>query len=347
MHVPHKQNHNHYNNNCHNANQNPQNQNPQNQNLQKPEPAKPEPAKSEPAKPEPAKPVSQQLTQSQPQQKQARVQHNDKPQKDTPQPEPTEKPKPMTISKPKQAPPKDEKPADDPSSSKSLELTRSEALSRISLHPKPREADLTDAEVLNMYVRMRDDQDPLTWMILGYDNSISQDKLFVTASGMGDFQEFAENIIEGKPIYMYLNYKFGDTGRSRFIVMSYVPEALNGLQKARVVGHRGAVESFIKYYQISWHCLSIEEITEPDLSKKLRTAGGADYSVQEENKGNFSNYKTQTKEFYSETDKNTKLKSLVYGQGPLVTTPCDISGRAMVAPTSEVKKKYFGVFQGK
>jgi len=274
------------------------------------------------------------------------VQHNDQPQQEMPQSETTEKPKPMTISKPKQVAPKEEKLPDDLTSSKSLELKRSEALSRINTNPKPREADLTDAEVLNMYVRMRDDQDPLTYMILGYDNSVSQDKLFVTASGTGDFDEFVENITENKPIYMYLNYKFGDTGRSRFIVMSYVPEAINGLQKARVVGHRGAVESFIKYYQISWHCLSIDEIKESELSKKLRNAGGADYSVQEQNKGNFSNYKTQTKEFYSETDKNTKVKGLSYGKGPLTTTPCDISGRAMVAPTSEVKKNTSEFFKG-
>lgn len=48
--------------------------------------------------------------------------------------------------------------------------------------------------------------------------------------------------------------------------MSYVPDSLNGLTKARVVGHRGDVENFIKYMHISWHCLSLEEIKESELT---------------------------------------------------------------------------------
>uniref|UniRef100_A0A6B2LK14 ADF-H domain-containing protein n=1 Tax=Arcella intermedia TaxID=1963864 RepID=A0A6B2LK14_9EUKA len=186
----------------------------------------------------------------------------------------------------------------------------------------------------------------MSWMILGYDNSKSPDKLVVTNSGTGGFDEFLEAISPDKACYMYLNYKFGDTGRSRFIVMSYVPEALNGLQKARVVGHRGAVESFIKYYQINWHSQSIDEITEAELNKKLRKAGGADYSAQESNKGNFSDYKKVTREFYSETDRKTQLKGLVYAEGPLVTTPCDITGRAMVAPSTEFLKNTSEAFKG-
>jgi hypothetical protein len=183
-------------------------------------------------------------------------------------------------------------------------------------------------------------------MILGYDNSISPDKLKVVESGDGDFSDFVEHLSDEKPVYMYLNYRFGDTGRPRFIFMSFVPEAFNGLQKARVLGHRAAVETFIKYYQISWHCLSIDEIKEDELNNKLRKAGGADYSVQESNKGNFSSYKKQTKDFYEETDKRTAIKSLVYEKGPLTTTACDISGRSMVAPSTEFLKNTSEAFKG-
>jgi len=231
-------------------------------------------------------------------------------------------------------------------SSKSVEQMRSEAVSRINQTPKPREADLTDSEIVSTYIRIRDDQDALSWMILGYDSSVSLDKLIVLSSGNEGFDEFASNLPGEKPVYMYLNYRFGDTGRSRFIFMSFVPEAFNGLQKARVLGHRNSVESFIKYYQISWHCLSIEEITEQELNNKLRKAGGADYSAQESNKGNFSSYKKTTRQFYEETDKKTAIKSLSYAQGPLSMTPCDISGRAMVAPATEFSKNTSDVVKG-
>jgi hypothetical protein len=51
--------------------------------------------------------------------------------------------------------------------------------------------------------------------------------------------------------------------------MSYVPDSLNGLVKARVVGHRGDIEAFLKYFHISWHCLSYDEIDEPVLKSML------------------------------------------------------------------------------
>jgi hypothetical protein len=230
--------------------------------------------------------------------------------------------------------------------SKGVELMRNEAQARINQNPKAKEADITDPEILSTYIRMRDDQDPLSWMILGYDNSVSPDKLVVIESGDGDFSEFVSHLSDEKPVYMYLNYRFGDTGRPRFIFMSFVPEAFNGLQKARVLGHRAAIETFIKYYQISWHCLSIEEIKEDELNNKLRKAGGADYSVQESNKGNFSSYKKTTRDFYEETDKRTAIKSLVYEKGPLAVTPCDITGRSMVAPSTEFLKNTSEVFKG-
>jgi len=262
-----------------------------------------------------------------------------------PQPQVTEN-RPVVQIKPKATVDRKETDDENVSSSKGIELMRSEALARINPTPKAKEADLTDSEILTTYIRMRDDQDPLSWMILGYDASVSPDKLIVLASGTEGFDEFVSNLLSEKPVYMYLKYRFGDTGRSRFIFMSFVPEAFNGLQKARVLGHRTAVESFIKYYQISWHCLSIEEITEQELNKKLRKAGGADYSAQEENKGNFSSYKKATRDFYEETDKKTAISSLSYTKGPLSVTPCDISGRSMVAPASEVSKNTSEIFKG-
>lgn len=63
---------------------------------------------------------------------------------------------------------------------------------------------------MNTYLRMRDNNDPLNWMILSYD-SVQKDKLLLMASGNGGWDEFYDAIPETKPVYMYLNYKFGDT----------------------------------------------------------------------------------------------------------------------------------------
>ncbi len=79
----------------------------------------------------------------------------------------------------------------------------------------------------------------------------------------------------------------------------------------------------------------------------LLKAGGANYSVQEENKGNFGDYKKVTHQFYQQKDKETALKKVVYAEGPLTTTPCDISGISMVASQSEFFKNTSNVFRGK
>lgn len=73
------------------------------------------------------------------------------------------------------------------------------------------------------------------------------------------------------------------------------------------------------------------------LQKKLLAAGGANYSVQEADKGNFGAYKNTTASFYSETEKKGNVGAVVYQTGPLTTTPMDISGRAMVAPPADFR----------
>jgi hypothetical protein len=73
------------------------------------------------------------------------------------------------------------------------------------------------------------------------------------------------------------------------------------------------------------------------LQKKLLAAGGANYSVQESDKGDFSSYKKSTREFYTETEKKGTVSAIVYQTGPLTTTPMDISGRSMVASQSDFR----------
>lgn len=128
--------------------------------------------------------------------------------------------------------------------------------------------------------------------------------------------------------------------------MSYVPDFLNGIEKSRVVGHRAAVEKFIKYMQITWNVLTLDELQEKELNNKLLKAGGANYSVQESNKGDFSSYKTATRQFYEEKDKETQVKP-IYHQGPLMTTPVDISGRPTVALATDAHANTSDFFKGK
>jgi len=216
-----------------------------------------------------------------------------------------------------------------------LASERKDAILRIGRPATKQAADLTDPSVIDAYCRIRNDRDPLAWFVLGYAPG-SQTKIVVIALGETGFEEMKASLPEDA-VYIYINFRFGDTQRSKFIFMTYVPDTLNALKKSRVVGHRPAVEKLLKYMTLQWHVLDKSEMIRETLEKKLLAAGGANYSVQESNKGDFSSYKQATKEFYQETDKATQLTGVVYQQGPLTVTPMDISGRSMVAAQSEFR----------
>jgi len=179
---------------------------------------------------------------------------------------------------------------------------------------------------------VRNDNDNLNWVIWDYGSSKNRLQLYKCG---GDFNELKENIPDGKPVYVYFKYHIGDTKRARFVFMTYVPESLNGIQKSRVLGHRPAVEEFIKYMQMTLHIQDTSDFEEESVRNKLVASSGANYSVQEKDKGNFTNYKTQTKSFYEETEKRGNVKIAYDENRPLSLTPCDISGRPTVAPTTQ------------
>jgi len=215
-----------------------------------------------------------------------------------------------------------------------IETQRREAEARINKNPGDKELDLTDQVVLDYYVRVRNDDDPLTWVMYGYGQS--KNRLQVISFGEGGFNEMKENVPD-VPVFVYFKFVFGDTGRSKFIYVNYIPDSISPIQKSKLLGHKAAFIEFVKYFHLSWDITdkSDSEFEEEMLIKKLLSAGGANYSVQETNKGNFSSYKTNTKNFYSEKEKSGSNTKIVYSQTPLALTPIDISGRPTVAPTTQ------------
>jgi len=203
--------------------------------------------------------------------------------------------------------------------------------------PNPRAADLTDPSISQIYVNIRDDNHPTDWMMLRYEGQTN--KLKAMDSGTGGFQEFSSRIVE-EPCFGYFRYTFGDTKRTKFIFVSYVPEKINGLKKAKIASHKPEVASFLKYFHVELNALSKDEITTAKLEAKLKMAGGADYGTGRgggNNGGeNFGGIKANAASFYAKTDKESK--PVTYAKGPLSTTPIDLSGRPMVAAASEARK---------
>jgi len=97
------------------------------------------------------------------------------------------------------------------------------------------------------------------------------------------------------------------------------------------------VQEFFKYFAYTWDIKDVSDFEEQAVVDKLLKTGGANYSVQEESKGDFGSYKKNTKSYYSEKERSGTLRNVVYNENPLSLTPIDISGRPSVAPTTDFK----------
>lgn len=218
------------------------------------------------------------------------------------------------------------------------ERIRKEALSRIVPPKSTKDADLSNEEIVNVYTKMRNDNDPTNWMLLGYRES--QNELQLYGSGEGGLEEMKSNLVE-EPLFGYFSHVYGDTNRKKFIFLSWLPESVGGMKKSRVMGHKAAVDAFFKYFHITISAFQQSDLSQSVIEGRLKAAGGADYGVGTgggtRGEQNFGGIKDQAKNLYLEKEKETNVQ-IVYEKGPLTTTPCDLSGRAMVAPPSEAKK---------
>jgi len=209
--------------------------------------------------------------------------------------------------------------------------------------PTPRGIDLTDSSLAEVYVKIRDDSDATDWMLFLYDGQ--SNRVTVKHSGSGGFTELQKHLVE-EPLYGYCRHTFGDTQRAKFVFLSYTPETLNGLKKAKVAGHKPDVAAFLKYFHVEINALSRDDITVRNLENKLRSAGGADYGSGRgggtSGGEQFGQIKANAANFYAKTDKESKV-DIVYQKGPLSTTPVDLSGRPTVAVASEARKNTVGV----
>jgi len=109
-----------------------------------------------------------------------------------------------------------------------IEVQRRDAENRIRRNPTEKDVDLTDPDIVEYYIRVRNDNDPLTWVIYRYDPEI-KNKLCIYSSGEGDFSEIQENVPDNIPVYIYFKYVFGDMQRVKFVLVSYVPDFFHGI----------------------------------------------------------------------------------------------------------------------
>lgn len=191
------------------------------------------------------------------------------------------------------------------------------------------ECDLSDSKIVRAYEEVRDDNTDTNWLLLGYGGSKKTLQLY--GSGDGGLKALVAKLPDNEVVYGYLRVVYGDSGRSKFVFVTYVPETLSGLAKAKANMHKPSVESFLKYFHIHVAATTAGDLQEASIQAKLFAAGGANYGTGGQapaGSENFGNIKNNARSFFSETEKKGSV-SIQYNKDPLAaTTPVSLMGRA-------------------
>lgn len=197
------------------------------------------------------------------------------------------------------------------------------------------DCDISSQDIKNAYDQVRDDSSSINWMALGY--GANKKALELRGTGEGGLKEFVSNLKSEEITYGYVRVIYGDSQRSKFVFITYAPETLSTLTKARANTHKPIVSQYLKYMHIETYAATLSELAEPVVHAKLAAAGGANYGTggnAAAGSEDFGSIKDSARNFFQQTESKGSRQSVVYHKGPLSpTTPVDLQGRAGITET--------------
>jgi len=192
------------------------------------------------------------------------------------------------------------------------------------------DCDISSPAIKEAYDQMRDDNSAMNWISLGYGSSKKVLQLY--GSGEGSLQEFTASLKEDEITFGYVRIIYGDSQRSKFVLITYVPDGLSILTKARATTHKPAVTQYLKYMHSDVYATTLAELDEDVIQAKLQAAAGANYGTggtAAAGSEDFGSIKDNAKNFFQQTEGKGSRQTIVYHKGPLgETTPVSLIGRA-------------------
>eukprot|EP00297_Palpitomonas_bilix_P009534 CAMPEP_0113882288 /NCGR_PEP_ID=MMETSP0780_2-20120614/8868_1 /TAXON_ID=652834 /ORGANISM="Palpitomonas bilix" /LENGTH=339 /DNA_ID=CAMNT_0000869279 /DNA_START=55 /DNA_END=1074 /DNA_ORIENTATION=- /assembly_acc=CAM_ASM_000599 len=185
---------------------------------------------------------------------------------------------------------------------------------------------------------VRSDASDTNWLVLEY-----QDKktLKVEKTGSDGLAGILAEFADEKVLYAFLRTFSGDreSKRVKFVFIVWIGDSAGGLTKARVTTHKGDVAKTIGHVHCDFQVSDKDDLTEDIVTKRLKAVGGADYDLGSNSVGYESQadkIKKSAAEAYKSREKEGNVGGVVYETAALPkSTPCDLSGRRMVAPPTE------------
>jgi len=140
-------------------------------------------------------------------------------------------------------------------------------------------ADLTDPQINEAYLDVRDDKTETNWLLLDYETDRS-DKLIVTSTGAGGLNEVVELLDEGRASYAYVRVKYSndkESVREKFILITWIGPSCKVMRKGKMSVQAADVKTVLRTYAIDVSASSKDDLKEEPIVVRLRKAGGASY----------------------------------------------------------------------
>lgn len=143
-------------------------------------------------------------------------------------------------------------------------------------------SDCSAPEISEAYNAIRNDADPTTWMLITYEEGSNNKKWCLHAKGEGDLEELKSHITPDFIGFGYIRVIGGDemSKRPKFVFIKYLAKGLKMTVKALMNMHRGDVEKVINQVNVTMEVESLDELTEEEVTNRVKKAGGAQYTKE-------------------------------------------------------------------
>ncbi len=135
-------------------------------------------------------------------------------------------------------------------------------------------------EIAAAYDAVRSDKEPTNWLLISYRGSAGN-ALELTATGAGGLAEMTARLDDGQAQYGYARIEYANDSEStrvKFVLVVWIGESTKVMRKARVSIEAGEVKKVLHHHSIQVDARDRADLTEADIVKRLRSAGGADYN---------------------------------------------------------------------
>ncbi|EPB88523.1 hypothetical protein HMPREF1544_04636 [Mucor circinelloides 1006PhL] len=120
--------------------------------------------------------------------------------------------------------------------------------------------NINDPRILNAYIAITEDE-PTDWLILGYRDT--RDVISLYASGVHGLSEFRNNLTN-EILFGFVRVE------DKFILITYVPDSVSGVRRARALVHSRAVAGVLELSHAQFTASSLSDLSDANVRTRLK-----------------------------------------------------------------------------